>query len=143
MKKLIVIISIIFTFIAFPCCVLYKLGSTAYIDKFFNEQMISLMGTMLALNFALIASLQTFVANLEKLYNETAFIKTKKEINTNITALLIIFVLTFILQCINTEIPRLPFYIIMMLKFTLFFLYIYAIYDISSALFKTIKKNKD
>lgn len=140
MKKFIAIISIVFTFISFPLCLLYKLGSVTYIDKFFAGQMIPLMGTMLALNFALIASLQIFIRGLENLYEENSFSATKNEINTNIVALLIIFILTFMLQCIDFKMPKLLFYIIMMSKFTLFFLYIYAIYDISSALFKTARK---
>lgn len=143
MKKVIALLSIIVTFIVLPCCILYKLGAISYLDKFFSEQMIPLMGTILALNFALIAALQTFLLNKEQEYKQQLFSKTRTEINSNIVAMLIIFVFCFILQCIDFKLPRIFFYFLMAAKLTLFFVYLYIIYDLSSALFKiSIPNNK-
>ncbi len=140
MKKIIAVLSVIVTFIVLPCCTLYKLGSTSYLDKFFADQMISLMGTILALNFALIAAMQTFLLNIEQEFGKEMFYKTRTEINSNIIAMLIIFILCFILQCVDFKMPRLILYLLMATKLTLFFTYLYIIYDLSSALFKIIKK---
>jgi len=141
MKKFVAILSIIFTFITIPCCFIYYMGSTSYVDKFFTEQMIPLMGTILALNFALVTSLQIFLLQIEDKFEKKCFISTRKEINSNIIALLVIFGLAFIMQCIDISAPKYVFYIFMAIKLTLFFLYIYAIYDLSSALFKVGKNS--
>ena len=136
MKNIIAVLSVIVTFIVLPCCILYKLGSTSYLDKFFADQMISLMGTILALNFALIAALQTFLLNKEQECKQQLFNNTRTEINHNIITMLIIFIFCFILQCIDFRLPRIFFYLFMATKLTLFFVFIYMIYDLSSALFK-------
>lgn len=140
MKKVITLLSVIITFVVLPCCILYKLGATFYLDKFFLDQIIPLMGTILALNFALIAAMQTFLLNIEKEFEQEVFCKTRNEINSNIVAMLIIFILCFILQCVDLKMPRIIFYLVMATKLTLFFTYIYIIYDLSSALFKVIRK---
>ena len=73
MKKFVAILSIIFTFITIPCCFIYYMGSTSYVDKFFTEQMIPLMGTILALNFALVTSLQIFLLQIEDKFEKKMF----------------------------------------------------------------------
>ena len=133
------IISIIIVFVSLPCCILYKMGATSYLDKFFDEQMIPLMGTILALNFTLISSLQVFLLSIEEQKN-IVFSTTRKELKSNIVAMIAIFVLSFFLQITDFKFCRLVFYILMGTKLTLFFTYMYIVYDLSSALFKITNK---
>jgi hypothetical protein len=140
MKKLISIISIIIVFIVLPCLIIYHLGSVNFINNFLNNQMIPLMGTIMALNFAIATSLQSILLNIETIKNETLFPHTKNEINQNLMFIIIVFIIVFILQVINIPMRKIFLYPLMGAKLTLFFIYFYAIYDLNSALFKISKK---
>ena len=140
MKKLISIFSIIIVFTVFPCLLLYHLGSTSYLDNFLKNQMIPLMGTIMALNFAIATSLQSILLNIETIKNETLFPRTKNEINQNLIFMMIIFIIVFVLQVIDSPTRKVFLYPLMGAKITLFFIYFYAIYDLNSALFKISKK---
>ena len=66
MKKLLFVSCTILVVIVLPCILLYHYGSHNYLDKFFSEQMIPLMGTIMALNFAIATSLQTMLYSIEQ-----------------------------------------------------------------------------
>ncbi|MCI1273272.1 MAG: hypothetical protein LKG27_02420 [Clostridiaceae bacterium] len=102
--------------------------------------MIPLMGTIMALNFAIATSLQSILLNIETIKNETLFPHTKNEINQNLMFIIIVFIIVFILQVINIPMRKIFLYPLMGAKLTLFFIYFYAIYDLNSALFKISKK---
>ena len=140
MKKLISIFSIIIVFTVFPCLLLYHLGSTSYLDNFLKNQMIPLMGTIMALNFAIATSLQSILLNIETIKNEKLFPRTKNEINQNLIFMIIVFIIAFVLQVIDVPMRKVLLYSLMGVKLTLFFIYFYAIYDLNSALFKISKK---
>jgi len=144
MKKLITIICIIVTTIVLPILLLDFYTGNGFLSKFFNEQIIPLMGTILALNLALAASLHAILLGLEVQKN-VSLVGTRKEVKSNVLFMIIIFILVFILQIITPKMGLnnlLLMTTITGLKLLFFFLYLYAVYEISSVLFH-IGNNND
>lgn len=139
MKKIISIPSIIIVGIILPILLFYYYGSTQYLNLFFEQQMIPLMGTIMALNFATAASLQAILYNIEE-NKKIKFEKTRNEIEKNLIFMIIVFILTFILQVINLPERRLAIYLLVSFKLLLFFLYFYILYDLNRALFRITNK---
>ena len=139
MKKIISIPSIIIVGIILPILLFYYYGSTQYLNLFFEQQMIPLMGTIMALNFATAASLQAILYNIEE-NKKIKFEKTRNEIEKNLIFMIIVFILTFVLQVINLPERRLSMYFLVSLKLLLFFLYFYILYDLNRALFRITNK---
>ncbi len=139
MKKIISIPSIIIVGIILPILLFYYYGSTQYLNLFFEQQMIPLMGTIMALNFATATSLQAILYNIEE-NKKIKFEKTRNEIEKNLIFMIIVFILTFILQVINLPERRLAIYFLVSFKLLLFFLYFYILYDLNRALFRITNK---
>jgi len=141
MKKLTYIILIICVFVIFPCLVLYHSGATLFLDKFLNEQMIPLMGTIMALNFASATALHAVLLDIEEKYEKDIFLQTKKEIRQNLIFMISTFIIMFIIQMVDIVNKNIFLYTLVGIKLLLFFLYFYAIYDLNNALFSISKKN--
>ena len=141
MKKLVLVSCTILVIIVLPCILLYHYGSHNYLDKFFNEQMIPLMGTIMALNFAIATSLQAMLYNIEQTNKEVTFKRTRNEIVENLIFMIILFVIVFIMQVCTVPMRRLYTYGFVCIKLLLFFLNFYVMYDLNRALF-SISKNK-
>lgn len=140
MKNLILVSSAIIVFIVIPCLLLYHYGSTTYLNNFFNNQMIPLMGTIMALNFAIATSLHTILLNIEEMTNNTSFNKTRNEIKEGLIFMIILFIIAFILQVLDFQGRKLILYPLISIKLLLFFLYFYVMYDFNKALFLISKK---
>lgn len=141
MKKLLFVSCTILVVIVLPCILLYHYGSHNYLDKFFSEQMIPLMGTIMALNFAIATSLQATLYSIEQTNNDVTFKKTRNEIVENLIFMIIVFTIVFIIQMCTVPMRRLFTYGFICLKLLLFFLNFYVMYDLNRALF-SISKNK-
>lgn len=141
MKKLICISCTILVVIVLPCILLYHYGSHLYLDKFFSDQMIPLMGTIMALNFAIATSLQAMLYNIEQFTKDVTFKKTRNEIVEDLIFMIILFIIAFIMQVCAVPIRKLYTYGFICLKLLLFFLNFYVMYDLNRALF-SIHKNK-
>ena len=92
MKKLIQVCCTILVIIVLPCVLLYHYGARNYLELFFNEQMIPLMGTIMALNFAVATSLQVMLYNIEQSNKNITFNKTRNEIVENLIFVIILFI---------------------------------------------------
>ena len=139
MKKVICVCCTILVIIVLPCIIQYHYGSHIYLDKFFNEQMIPLMGTIMALNFAIATSLQAMLYNIEQSNKNITFLKTRNEIVQNLIFMILLFVIVFILQVNTIPLRKIYAYGIICIKLLLFFLNFYVMYDLNKALF-SIKK---
>ncbi len=143
MKKLTIIICIIVTLVVLPILGLDFCVENGFLTNFFKEQAIPLMGTILALNLALAASLQAILLGLETQKN-ISLVETRKEVKENVIFMITVFVLVFILQIITPEKNidnKSLLTIITGLKLLFFFLYLYAVYEISNVLFQISSKN--
>lgn len=140
MKKMIALFCVLLVFIGIPIAYLYKIGFKNYLDLFFLNQMIPLMGTIMALNFALAASLQAILINMETIIKQKTFANSRKEINHNLLFMMILFGLVFILQIFNCPNSTSILFILNSLKITLFAFYFYAVYEISTAIYKVSTK---
>jgi len=141
MKKIISVISVIIVFIIIPILFLYYCGSQEYLDTFFAEQMIPLMGTIMALNFATASSLQAILFSIEDKKDMNIFAATKSEIRQNLIFMIVVFLLAFILQVIKNPASKMLLYPLISIKLLVFFMYFYAIYDLNKALFCIAKKD--
>ena len=103
--------------------------------------MIPLMGTIMALNFAIATSLQAMLYNIEQMNKEVTFKRTRNEIVENLIFMIILFVIVFIMQVYTVPMRRLYTYGFVCIKLLLFFLNFYVMYDLNRALF-SISKNK-
>lgn len=127
--------------VVLPSILIYHYCSHDYLDRFFNEQMIPLMGTIMALNFAIATSLQAMLYNIEQGNKDVTFTKTRNEIVENLIFMILLFTIVFILQEYTVPMRKLYTYGIICLKLLLFFLNFYVMYDLNRALF-SISKNK-
>lgn len=141
MKKLTYVSCTILVIIVLPCIFLYHYVSHEYLDKFFNEQIIPLMGTIMALNFAVAASLQAILYSIEQVNANATFTKTRNEVVQNLIFMIILFAIVFILQVNGIPARKLYSYSLICIKLLIFFLNFYIMYDLNRALF-AIGKNK-
>lgn len=123
MKKLVCVSCTILVVIVLPCILLYHYGSHNYLDKFFSEQMIPLMGTIMALNFAIATSLQAMLYNIEQANKDVTFKKTRNEIVENLIFMIILFTTVFIIQVCTVPMRRLYAYGFICIKLLLFHKY--------------------
>jgi len=144
MKKLLIICCIITTILILPILVIDYYIKNEFLKIFFNSQAIPLLGTILALNMALGASLQAILINIEVQHQkENLFISTRREIKENILFMIITFLLLFILQVSTPILNKSNFFLVTFLtgiKLLLFFLYLYAVKEMGEAVFHISNK---
>lgn len=147
MTKLIIIFLGIFILGTIPAVALDFYSGSDFLDKFMQEKSLSLMGTILAIYIAMSASFIAILNNYENEQGKNIFSKTVKELKMNIVFIFIVFVLHFFLLAGTSK----SFGLILDLVFKLaktftFLLFLYALYELSNALFtvnsKLPKKDK-
>lgn len=140
MLRLIQIVATIFVFGVLPIlCIAYFSGGK-FLEKFFVDQSLSLMGTILAIYIAASSSFIAILMSFEEKKGKLIFINTTKELKENIIFIFCLFIIHFILLTgtpSSSENTILIWTLNGAKTFT-FLLFIFALYELSSQLF-TVK----
>lgn len=144
MKKLLIISCVIIVTVVLPILFFDSFLKNGFLKLFFETQMISLLGTILALNLALGASLQAILFNIEMQQNKELFVNTRREIKENMLFMIAIFIILFVAQVATPLLTIANKYLLVSItgiKLLLFFLYLYAVKEIGESIFHISHKN--
>lgn len=120
------------------------LWGNGFLFKFFREQSIGIVATVLALNIATITFLLGHLVTIETKANKEIFTNTKKEIQDNIYFMTGLFAALFIVvtlmnESIKWNINNFYFSPIIFLSLIIFILIFFCLYEILNAIFTATK----
>ncbi len=144
MKKLFIISCVIIVTVVLPILFFDNFLKNGFLKLFFETQMIPLLGTILALNLALGASLQAILFNIEVQHDKVLFVNARREIKENMLFMIIVFIILFVVQVATPLVTIENKYLlanITGIKLLLFFLYLYAVKEIGESIFHITHKN--